>query len=52
MSQPTQQQVDSVVAAYENATEATKYADSIVAEMQLNSGDDYTMVWNTKYPEE
>lgn len=50
MSQPTQQEVDNVIAAYENAKEAKKYADSIVAEMQLNSGEDYTMVWSTKYP--
>ena len=51
MSQPTQQEVDSVVAAYENAREAKQYADSIVIEMQNNSGDDYTMVWTTGYPE-
>lgn len=50
MSQPTQAEVDRVIAAYNNAKEAKNYADTIVVEMQLNSGDDYTMVWNTSYP--
>ena len=49
MAQPTQQEVDRVIAAYENAKEAKNYADSIVIEMQLNSGEDYTMVWSTQY---
>lgn len=51
MAQPTQQEVDRVISAYENAKEAKKYADSIIAEMQLNEGEDYKMVWSTKYPE-
>lgn len=51
MSQPTQQEVDRVIAAYENAQEAASYAGSIVAEMQMNDGEDYTMVWSTRYPE-
>lgn len=52
MSQPTQQEVDRVIAGYENAKEAPNYAASIVVEMQQLSGDDYGMVWSTKYPEE
>lgn len=47
MSQATQQEVDRVITAYENAKEAKKYADSFVMEMQQNSGEDYTMVWTT-----
>lgn len=50
MAQPTQEEVDRVVAGYENAKEAPNYAASFVVEMQQNSGDDYTMVWSTKYP--
>lgn len=46
MAQATQQEVDRVIAAYENAKAAKKYADSIIAEMQLNAGEDYTMVWS------
>ena len=51
MAQPTQQEVDRVVAVYGNLQDANAYAESIVIEMQLNSGEDYTMVWSTKYPE-
>ena len=50
MAAPTQQEVDRVVAAYENAKKAVAYAGSLVIEMQLNSGEDYTMVWSTAYP--
>lgn len=50
MAQPTQEEVDRVIAAYDNAKEGAKYAESIVVEMQLNEGDDYTMVWSTAYP--
>lgn len=45
MAQPTQQEVDRVVAAYENAKAATEYAETIVMEMRQNSGTDFTMVW-------
>lgn len=47
----TQQEVDRVLAAYDNAKEAKQYTDSLVIEMQVNSGDDYKMVWSTRYPE-
>lgn len=50
MAQPTQEEIDRVVAGYENAKEAVSYAGSIVIEMQQNSGEDYTMVWSTEYP--
>lgn len=46
----TQEEADRVLAAYDNAKTAKDYADSIVIEMQQNSGDDYTMVWTTRYP--
>lgn len=49
MAAPTQEEVDRVVAAYENAKEAVIYANTIVVEMQSISGDDYNMVWNTAY---
>ena len=46
MAAPTQQEVDRVVAAYENAKAANAYASALVMEMEQNSGDDYTMVWS------
>ena len=49
---PTQQEVTEVIAGYENAKAMADYADSIVFEMQQNSGDDYTMVWTNQYPVE
>lgn len=45
MANATQQEVDRVIAAYENAKKAMEFAGSLVLEMQQNSGDDYTMVW-------
>lgn len=48
----TQQEVDRVLAAYENAKSATDYADSIVMEMQNINGTDYMMVWTNQYPTE
>lgn len=53
MSTPaTQEQVDQVLAAYENALAAPGYADSLVFEMQQVSGTDYKMVWTNQYPAE
>ena len=52
MSQPTQQEVTQVIAGYENAAAAAAYADTVVMEMQQNSGDDYIMVWTNQYPAE
>ena len=48
----TQQEVDRVMAAYDNAKNATDYAESIVLEMQNISGTDYRMVWTNQYPTE
>lgn len=45
MATPTQQEVDRVLAAYENAKAATEYAETIVLEMRQISGTDYKMVW-------
>lgn len=52
MAAPTQQEVDSVLAAYENAKAAKSYAASIVAEMQQLNDEDYGMLWSTQYPGE
>ena len=47
-----QQDVDRVVAAYENAKESIYYADSIILEPTQISGDNYKMVWTAQYPNE
>ena len=52
MAQPTQNEADRVIASYENAREAVEYAGSIILEAQQNSGEDYTMVWTLRYPED
>lgn len=49
MAQPTQQEVDRVIAGYENAKKSIQYAETIVIETQNNTGEDYTMVWSTAY---
>lgn len=49
MAQPTQQEVDLVISAYENAKAAKEYAETLALEMQQNSGEDYTMVWSNEY---
>ena len=46
MAAPTQEEIDRVLAAYENAKQATEYAGSIKCEMAHQSGDNYTMVWS------
>lgn len=48
----TQKDADQVVAAYENAIEATEYAEAIIMEMQQISGTDYRMNWTSQYPTE
>lgn len=48
----TQQEVDRVIAAYENSKAAPDYVNSFVLEMQQKSEDDYTMVWSNQYPTE
>lgn len=45
----TQEEVDRVLAAYDNAKAAVEYADSIVMEMQQISGTDYKMVWTNQH---
>ena len=52
MAAPTQQEVNRVIAGYENAAEAVRYAATVVMEMEENSGTDYTMVWTEQYPQE
>ena len=52
MASATQQEVDRVLAAYENAEAAADYAESIVMEMQQISLYDYKMVWTNQYPTE
>lgn len=46
----TQEEIDRVLAAYDNAKAAAEYADSIVMEMQQVSGTEYKMVWTNQYP--
>lgn len=41
----TQQEVDRVVGAYENARGAIRYAETIKLEMQQISGTDYKFIW-------
>lgn len=48
----TQEEVDRVLVAYENAKTAPEYAESIVMEMQQISETDYRMVWTNQYPTE
>lgn len=48
----TQEEIDRVLAAYDNARAADDYVESIVLEMQQNSGTDYRMVWTNQYPTE
>ena len=50
MSAATQEEIDRVLAAYENAKAAPGYAESIVMEMQQISGTDFRMVWTNQYP--
>lgn len=45
----TQEEVDRVLAAYDNSKKAPEYVESIVLEMQQNSGTDYKMVWTNQY---
>lgn len=46
----TQEEIDRVLAAYDNAKAAEEYAETIVMEMQQVSGTDYKMVWTNQYP--
>lgn len=45
MAQPTQQEVDKVVAAYDIALKGKEYVETFVFDVEQNSGTDYTMVW-------
>lgn len=49
MSEPTQQEINRVVAGYNRAGAAADYGATIVCEMQQVEGDNYCMVWSTEY---
>ncbi len=46
----TQEEVDRVLAAYDNAKTSAEYVESIALEMEQISGTDYCMVWTNQYP--
>ena len=46
MAQPTQQDVDRVVAAYENDREAVQYASKYVMETEQVQSEEYRMIWS------
>lgn len=52
MATPTQEDVDNVIAAYENAKAAKGYADTIKLEMNQITGTDYKMIWTEQYQAE
>ena len=49
MATPTQEDINRVIEASDRASEAADYADTIVCEMQLESGENYRMMWSTEY---
>lgn len=49
MATPTQEDINRIIEASDRASEADDYADTIVCEMQLVSGENYRMMWSTEY---
>lgn len=49
MATPTQEDINRVIEASDRASAAADYADTIVCEMQLVSGENYKMMWSTEY---
>lgn len=43
---PTEERVNSILAAVNTAEAAADYVDDQICEMQLVSGENYNMVWN------
>ena len=52
MSAPTQQEVNRVIAGYENAADTVRYEATVIMEMEQISGTDYIMVWTERHPQE
>lgn len=44
----TQEEVDRVIAAYENAKAAKEYENSLVLDTEIISDNDYRMIWSTQ----
>ena len=49
MANPTHQEITRIVAGYNRAKAAADYADTIKCEMQQIEGENYRMVWSTRY---
>ena len=47
MSVPTEEKVNRIIAAMQQMEAAEEYVDHQICEMQLVSGENYCMVWNT-----
>ena len=43
------QKINRIITDAQLAVDASNYADSIVCDVELNSGTDYTLVWTTAY---
>ena len=41
--------INEVMNAYEDAQEASEYAEALVLDLELISGTDYRVVWSTAY---
>ena len=46
MADATERDIERIIAGYNNAIEASNYADSLVLEMQVIQDTDYIMVWS------
>lgn len=49
MATPTDSEISRVVAGYTRADGAADYAESIVCQMEQESGDNYRMIWSNAY---
>lgn len=49
MANPTQEQVNQVLSAYDLAVAAPGYVDTVIMDAEQISGDDYRMVWTDEY---
>ena len=49
MANPTQEQINRIISGKDHAKDAADYADTIVVEAQLVSGENYNMVWSNQY---
>lgn len=49
MAGTTQEDIIRIIAGYDRASDAPGYADTIVCQMEQESGDNYKMIWSTEY---